>query len=302
MNILVTGGTVFASRYIGEYFTKAGHSVFVLNRGSRPQSEGVTHLCGDRHNASSLLKGRHFDAVIDVTAYNGSDVDDLVSALGSFGTYILISSSAVYPETLPQPFMESFKVGENSIWGAYGKNKIAAENAALSKIPDAYIIRPPYLYGPMNNLFREAFVFECAERDLPFYIPKDGSQPLQFSYIADLCQLIDIIISQKPYLHIYNTGYPDPVSITDWVKLCYAALGKTPVLRYITDDTPQRSYFPFYDYAYQLDVTNMCSILDNLTPLSDGLAASYEWFKNNRELIVRKPLHEYITEHFGGLA
>ena len=297
MNILVTGGTVFASRYTAEYFIKKGHNVYVLNRGSRPQSKGVIHLCGDRHNAESLLKGRHFDAVIDVTAYNETDVNDLIGALDSFGTYILISSSAVYPETLPQPFKESYETGENSIWGAYGTNKIAAEKAAVSKVPDAYIIRPPYLYGPMNNLFREAFVFECAEKDRPFYVPKDGSLPLQFFHINDLCRLIETIIAQKPKQHIINTG-SKPVSVLEWVKLCYDAVGKEPELRYVTDDTPQRSYFPFYDYAYELDLTAMSSILNDLTPLDKGLAESYEWFRNNRELIIRKPLHEFIEANF----
>ena len=35
--ILVTGGTVFVSRYVAEYFAKRGDQIFVLNRGSRPQ-------------------------------------------------------------------------------------------------------------------------------------------------------------------------------------------------------------------------------------------------------------------------
>ena len=50
MKILITGGTVFASRYTAEYFARKGHEVFVLNRGSRPQPEGVTHICADRHS------------------------------------------------------------------------------------------------------------------------------------------------------------------------------------------------------------------------------------------------------------
>ena len=32
MNILVTGGTTFVSRYTAEYFVKQGHKLFVLNR------------------------------------------------------------------------------------------------------------------------------------------------------------------------------------------------------------------------------------------------------------------------------
>ena len=65
--ILVTGGTVFVSRYVAEYFAKRGDQIFVLNRGSRPQSHGVTLIQGDRGNLGTVLKKYNFDAVLDVT-------------------------------------------------------------------------------------------------------------------------------------------------------------------------------------------------------------------------------------------
>ena len=34
MKILVTGGTVFVSKYAAQYFAQKGHEVFVLNRGT----------------------------------------------------------------------------------------------------------------------------------------------------------------------------------------------------------------------------------------------------------------------------
>ena len=39
--VLVTGGTVFVSRYIAEYYVKMGWNVYVLNRNSREQPHGV---------------------------------------------------------------------------------------------------------------------------------------------------------------------------------------------------------------------------------------------------------------------
>lgn len=39
-NILVTGGTVFVSRYIAEYHVVKGLDVYVLNRNNREQSDG----------------------------------------------------------------------------------------------------------------------------------------------------------------------------------------------------------------------------------------------------------------------
>ena len=49
-NILVTGGTVFVSKYIAEYFAGQGNRVYVLNRNTRPQPENTILIEADRHN------------------------------------------------------------------------------------------------------------------------------------------------------------------------------------------------------------------------------------------------------------
>lgn len=297
MDILVTGGTVFASRFTAEYFARQGHSVFVLNRNTRPQSEGVTLIPGDRHDLGDTLKGYHFDAVIDVTAYNEADVAALVQGLGSFGDYILISSSAVYPETLPQPFREEQSCGPNRYWGGYGTGKRAAEEWLLDHVPQAYILRPPYLYGPMDNLYREAFVFACAERDRPFYLPGDGSMPLQFFHIEDLCRFIEVLLDTQPRQHVFNVGNPRPVTVREWVTLCYGVFGKEPRFCSVNGEVAQRDYFPFHDYRYELDVSKMAALLPETKPLASGLEEAYNWYRHNRELVREKPLMEYIDRH-----
>ena len=217
MNILVTGGTVFVSHFTAEYFTERGDQVYVLNRGSRPQPEGVTAILADRHALGDALKGIHFDAVLDITAYTAEDVHDLLDALESFDDYILISSSAVYPATNLQPFTEEQPCGPNVHWGAYGTNKLNAEEALLSRVPDAYILRPPYLYGPMENLYRSPYVFECAESGLPFPIPQRDIQ-LQFFHVEDLCRFMTVLLQLHPSEHIYNVGNPNSVSISEWLR------------------------------------------------------------------------------------
>ena len=190
------------------------------------------------------------------------------------------------------------KTGYNIHWKAYGTNKIDAEEYLLENLPKAYIIRPPYLYGKMNNLYREAFVFECAEKNLPFYMPKDGSLKLQFFDVEDLCRLIEAIVEKKPDYHVINTGNVQATDAAEWVKLCYGILGKTPDIRYVSAEYEQRQYFPFRDYEYYLDVTRQTELLTDLKLLEIGLKESYEWFKNNRELIVRKDYFRYIEENF----
>ena len=136
------------------------------------------------------------------TAYTANDVDLLLNALGSYKDYILISSSAVYPEYAPQPFQEDTQLDVNKYWDQYGMDKIAAEAALQNRNPNAYILRPPYLYGRMNNVYREAFVFDCALTNRKFYLPGKGDMKLQFFHIHDLCRFMDIILERERNLPV----------------------------------------------------------------------------------------------------
>lgn len=298
--ILVTGGTVFVSKYIARYFADLGEQVVVLNRNTKEQLEGVAVIEADRHALGNVLSGQHFDAVIDVTAYNAQDVDDLARALESvtFDTYVMISSSAVYPTTNLQPFVENGRLGLNSkheVWGQYSEGKVAAERAVLEQIANAYIIRPPYLYGPMNNIYREAFVFDCADAERAFRLPGDGKMRLQFFHVRDLCRFIDVIIAQQPQQHVFNVGNPESVSVREWVELCYRAAGK-PLECVAVHNVPQRSFFPFYDYQYELDVRAQRELMPETTPLAEGLRESYAWYSTHRNEVVPKPYMKFIDE------
>lgn len=300
-NILITGGTVFVSRYAARYFAQKGDNVFVLNRNHNQQEKGVTLIEADRHNLGDKLKSYDLDAILDITAYTRDDVRCLAEALPKIPLYIFISSSAVYPETLERPFREDMPCGCNSVWGDYGRNKLEAEQYINENIQNSYILRPPYLYGPMQNLYREPFMFDCAMKNQPCYIPKDGSMPLQFLHVEDLCRFIDIILEKQPKQRIFNVGNPDTVDIKEWASLCYKAVGAgfNPV--FVDGNHAQRSYFCFYDYAYSLDVTKQCELMPDVKPLSDGLRESYEWYISHGDNINKKPYFEYIENNLAGV-
>lgn len=298
--ILVTGGTTFVSKYVAEYFVNAGYEVYVLNRNTKPQVQGVNLIEGDRHNLGGILKNTFFDVVADITAYNAADIIDFVKELGSFGQYIMISSSAVYPEYGVQPFLEESEKSANKFWGAYGTDKIEAENVLLEKVKDAYILRPPYLYGPMNNVYREAFVFDCALADRKFYLPNDGSMKLQFFHVKDLCGLMEVIIRNKPDEHIFNVGNIEAVSIKEWVTICYKSLGKTPIFVNVNETIEQRNYFSFYNYEYYLDVTRQRKIYPKTISLEDGIKDAAKWYLEHRTDVGKKPYFEYIDSNLVG--
>ena len=295
--ILVTGGTVFVSKFIANYF-KQDNEVYVLNRNTKPQLDGVHLIEADRNKLRNSLKEYSFDVVIDVCAYNKQDIHNLLNALNTVKDYIFISSSAVYPEINDQPFHEEQQIGKNFIWGKYGLDKVEAEQLLLSRVPNAYILRPPYLYGPMQNVYREPFVFECALNDRKFYIPKDGKMKLQFFHIEDLCKIIEKIIKQHPYHHIFNVGNEELVDINTFVSLCYKVANKKLETVNVYHYENQRDYFSFYDYEYVLDVSRQKSLLPKTKNLEQGLRESFEWYLKHQEEVSKKDYINFIDNHF----
>ena len=297
MKILITGGTTFVSKYAAAYFVAKGSEVTVLNRGSREQVKGVKPILCDRMQLGDILRGEYFDLIFDITAYTREHIEALLESGVIFGDYIFVSSSAVYPETNPQPFTEQQPCGANSVWGDYGMNKLKAERVLQAKVPRAYILRPPYFYGIYENLYREAFPFDCAMKDRPFFIPKDGEMKLQFFNVSDLCRFIEILHEKRPESCIYNVGNKDLVTVREWVELCYRAAGKTPVFVSVDESVPQRDYFCFHDYEYILDVSKQNELMPDTVPLEQGLREEFEWYKNNPDSVYnRKPYLEYIDK------
>lgn len=303
-NILVTGGTVFVSKMVAKYFASERfnnkYKVYVLNRNNHSQVENVKLINSSRENLGDKLEKYNFDIIIDITSYTKNDVkfilDSLGNSINNLSEYILLSSSAVYPEILNLPFKESDEVGKNIFWNDYGLNKIEAEKYLLENFERCYILRPPYLYGPENNIYRESFIFDCAEQNRKFYIPENKEMKLQFFYIEDLCKVIENILLNKPKEKIFNVGNENCVSIYDWVKLCYEVVGKNVEFVNVNKEINQRNYFCFYDYEYYLDVTKQKSLLVKTTDFKLGLQKSYEWYKNNKEKVNRKNYFEFIDK------
>ena len=294
--LLITGGTVFVSRSLAEYFVAKGDEVYVLNRNNRVQSEGVHLIEADRYQLGDVLSEKVFDVVIDANSYTKEEVSLLVDALPSIKDYIFISTSAVYPETLSQPFLETQSTGENHYWKSYGTNKIEAEEYLKTHVPQAYILRPAYIYGPYNNAYREAFVFDCARQKRPFYLPGDGKLPLQFIHIKDVCRLVEKLLETHPEQKIYNVGNEEVISVREWVELCYEVVGEKPEFIEIHSDVNPTKYFSFTDYAYVLDVSRQMALLGETRDLGQGIKESWLWYKNNEDKVNKRNYIQYIEE------
>ena len=159
-----------------------------------------------------------------------------------------------------------------------------------------------YLYGPMNNVYREAFVFDCARDDRKFYLPGDGSMKLQFFHVDDLCRFMEILLERHPAPRVFNVGNPQTVTVREWAALCYEAAGAVPDFAEVETGAPQRDYFCFHDYGYELDVSRQCALLPDAKLLREGLREALAVYQAHPESVyVRKPYMEYIDKNFSAV-
>ena len=65
--ILITGGTIFVSKYVAKYFQSNNYEVYVLNSGTKEQIKNIKLICADRNNLKGHLKQYSFDAIINLS-------------------------------------------------------------------------------------------------------------------------------------------------------------------------------------------------------------------------------------------
>lgn len=156
MHVLFIGGTGTISEAVSRIAVERGIDLTVMNRGNRSVDipNAVTVLRGDVRNlpeAEGLLRGRHFDVVVDWVAYAPEQIEmDLALFGGRTDQFILISSASAYQKPpVHYKITESTPLA-NPYW-KYSRNKIAAEERLMRAYRDdgfpITIVRPSYTYG-----------------------------------------------------------------------------------------------------------------------------------------------------------
>lgn len=288
MKILLMGGSVFVGRAILERLKMLGADVTAITRGAiNADWEGVTHIRSDRKDLSRLtrdLEGKSFDAVVDVSCYTPLDMHNLMSALGArISKYVLISSAAVYNRNIScLPFKENSSLGGDEIWGEYGIDKFHAEEILLNNSIDSiqrYIFRPPYIFGPNNNLARESFLWARISTENPIFIPGNGETLLQFCYVDDLAKAVgDAVMANNIPPGIYNVGEGTFYTLNQYIQLL-ARIAKKNVttISVINKTIKAREYFPFRENHLILDTSRFEAIGSTaFTSLEAGLRTTYK--------------------------
>jgi nucleoside-diphosphate-sugar epimerase len=307
MNVLVIGGTMFIGRLLVHELLRAGHEVTVLHR--KPKHDfgrRVGNLKADRNDAASLkaaLDGRRFDVVFD-NVYDwergttGAQVEATARLLAGdwLHRYVYLSSVAAYGDGLNHHEGDALAPDDHA--DSYVRNKAMAERALFrmhqrDRFP-AVTLRPPFLYGPGNNFYREAFFWDRLRDRRPIIVPGDGRRLMQFVHVRDLVgAMLRAVEIPEATGQAFNIANPRPISQIDMLESIARAAGRLLHLVRIPREQIRRAggtalgprlYFAFYfDLPPITMVVNKAQRVLKCKPIDfdEGMKETYHWWQRH---------------------
>jgi nucleoside-diphosphate-sugar epimerase len=308
MRVLVIGGTQFIGKLLVKKLLGAGHEVTILHRrAEHPFGRRVRNLIADRNDPAALkqaLAGQRFEAVYDI-AYDwerGTNPQQVEAAAksvqGDIARYIFMSSVAAYGDGLNHA--EDDPLASDMHPNEYVRNKAGSERALFrmyheSRFP-VVTMRPPYVYGPENPFYREAFFWDRILLDRPIIIPGDGNRLMQFSFVNDLVEACFSALTRHTAPgRAFNVADEKPLTQVEVVNEFAKAAGKQATIIRVPREIIVKSggnpmgppmYFgEYYDLPPITEAVGRVKRVLNvvLTPFQTGLKETFKWYLKHRE-------------------
>ena len=306
MRLLVIGGTLFIGKLLVKRLLGAGHEVTILHRkAEHPFGRKVRNVIADRNDGAAIraaLAGQRFDAVYDI-AYDwdrGTTAQQVEATAktvpGDLSRYIFMSSVAAYGDGLNHS--EDDPLASDMHANDYVRNKAGSERALFrmyheSRFP-LVTIRPPYVYGPENPFYREAFFWDRLKLDRPIIIPGDGNRLMQFVYVNDLVEAcLNALEKHTAPGRAFNVADEKPLTQLEAVAEFARAIGKEPDIIRVPREMIVRNggnafgppmYFgEMYDRPPITEAVGRVKRVLNvsLTPFATGLKETWRWYSKH---------------------
>ncbi len=324
MRILVIGGTQFIGRLLVRELLHAGHELYILHRSSdNPFGKRVHNLVADRNDASEVRKAvgsTRFDAVYDF-AYDwergttGAQVEATAQIFdGKISRYVFMSSVAAYGDGLNHHEGDALAPDDHP--NLYCRHKAMSERSLFRLHQKTgfpiVTLRPPFVYGPDNPFYREAFFWDRYRAARPVILPSEGHRLMQFIYVQDLVDLAMKVIEYRNTVgHAFNTANARAVTQHELLlELARVAGVDKPQLMAIPRDFIYRQggkvmgndklYFgEYYDMpAITLIITKAQRMLAyKPTDFTQGLEITYKAYLKKKS--AAKPDFSFDNELFG---
>jgi 2'-hydroxyisoflavone reductase len=303
MNCLVIGGTRFIGRLMVAELLKQDHSVTVLHRKPKHSlGRRVKNLMADRNDPAAMksaLAGKRFDLVFDNVydwdrGTSAAHVEGTVKALGNnLHRYVFMSSVAAYGDGLNHH--EGDALAPDDAPELYVRNKAMSERALFRLhqrigLP-VVTLRPPYIYGPANPFYREAYFWDRLRANRSIILPGDGRRLMQFVYVKDLVRAaLKAVDEANAVGHAFNIANARPLSQTEAVEafakasrkaVKFVRIPREYILRAGGHPMGPKLYFGFYfDMPPITQVTAKAQRVLKFKPTDfiDGLQETYKWY------------------------
>jgi nucleoside-diphosphate-sugar epimerase len=301
--VLVIGGTRFIGRALVAELLKAGHEVWILHRKSTHDlGKRVGNLQADRNDSAAVrrvLSGARFQVVFD-NVYDwergttAQQVEATARACDScLWRYVFMSSVAAYGDGLNHHEGDALAPDDHP--DAYVRNKAMSERALFrlhqrNGFP-VVTIRPPFLYGPGNPYYREAFFWDRLRDGRQIILPGDGRRLMQFVYIKDLVSACLKVLEEKAAVgHAFNIANLRAIAQGEAIAALAEAAGKKAhVIRipreriYHLGGHPMGPQLYFGCYFDLPPITQIVSKAQRVlgfrpTEFLQGLKETYRWY------------------------
>jgi 2'-hydroxyisoflavone reductase len=303
MKVLVIGGTLFIGRRLVAELLKAGHSVAILHRRSKHDlSKRVENLVADRNDPAAVRRTvgeRRFEVIFDNVfdwerGTTAAQVEATALAMGNhLERYVFLSSVAAYGDGLNH--YEGDPLAPDSHPEPYVRHKAMSERALLrlhrtTGFP-VVTFRPPFVYGPGNPLYREAFFWDRMRARRPIIVPGDGTRLMQFVHVQDLVSaMMRAMEVDGATGEAFNVANPKPLTQLEVVREIARAAGKKPELVRVPREriaaaggNPMGAPMYFGEYLDVPSITENVSKLQRVlgvrpTAFETGLRETYRWY------------------------
>jgi len=245
MKVLVTGATGFVGSHLAEALRRRGDEVTALARSASKAAAlaplGVRVVPGDLHDRAALQRAAEGQDVVyhvagvvaarseaDFMAANRDGTHNLVEALGQTGTgrLVFVSSMAAAGPTIKGRPLRGDEAPRPVT--AYGRSKLAAEQAVTASALPWTIVRPPMVYGPRDQEVLK--VFRLARFGVAPVLG-DGSQELSAVHGGDLADgLIAAGTAAVAAGRTYYACHPEIFTGADMARAVGRAMGKFPAV------------------------------------------------------------------------
>jgi len=218
MDMLILGGTGFIGPHMVREALRRGHNVSLFNRG-KTNNEMFPDLklyVGDRDGGLDVLKGNHWDAVIDNSGYVPRHVEDSARLLKSASSHYLYVSTISTYASFGVPNDENSPLGklddetvEEVTGETYGPLKALCEKrvAAEIDVDELTILRPTYICGPGDKTDRYTYWPVRTARGGNMLWPGTPADDIQIIDVRDFANFTIDCLEQR-MTGIYNTVTP----------------------------------------------------------------------------------------------